>query len=352
MGNKEGTSLVLLTNPEFVQWVLHPNKELDIYWENWMRVHPESIHEVKEAREILLGLKHKPLHVSQEVKSRVLQNILANDKPVSSELSRYSFDYKESRSWLTIKQWYKVAVILVLTCYTGYLLNHFIGSESPSEENQEIQATLITKLTHNGEKLNFKLPDGSSVWLNSGSQLTFPKEFDSLERKVVLIGEGYFEVKKDTLKAFKVVSGNLETEALGTSFNVNFFNPTQVLVSLLSGKVKIQTKALEENFILEPGQQLRYIPTEKEIKIFKVTSEAAIGWKEGLLTFKNAGFNEVIESLERWYGVKIQVSGKPSKAWKLSGRYENQNLDLVLDRMSFVENFNYEINRKIIHLKF
>ena len=243
-------------------------------------------------------------------------------------------------------------MILVLTCYSGYLLNQFIGSEIPTVEIDEIQPTLITKTTHNGEKLNFKLPDGSSVWLNSGSQLTFPKEFDSLERNVALIGEGYFEVKRDTLRAFKVVSGNLETEALGTSFNVNFFNPKQVLVSLLSGKVKIQTKALEESYILEPGQQLQYIPTEKEIKILKVTSETAIGWKDGLLSFKNAGFSEVIKSLERWYGVTIQVSGNPSKNWKLSGRYENQNLDLVLDRMSFIEDFNYEIVRKNIHLKF
>ncbi|WP_048644247.1 FecR family protein [Cyclobacterium amurskyense] len=352
MTNRKETSLVLLTNPEFVQWVLHPNKELDMYWNNWMKVHPESIQEVKKAREMLQGLQHEPLHVSQGVKSRVLQNVLANDQAVSSEISRYPFDYKETKSWLTIKQWYKVAVILVLTCCSGYLLNQFLGSKETVEVIKETVPTLIAKTTHTGEKLNFKLPDGSTVWLNSGSELTFPEEFDSLERKVILLGEGYFEVKKDSLRPFRVVSGNLETEALGTSFNVNFFDPEKILVSLLSGSVRIQSKTADSSYILNPGQQLQFIPMEKAFKISKVTSETAIGWKDGLLSFKNAGFNEVIKSLERWYGVNIQVTGKPSKTWKLSGKYKNQNLDLVLDRMSFVENFNYEINRKNIHLKF
>ena len=71
MTNRKETSLVLLTNPEFVQWVLHPNKELDMYWNNWMKVHPESIQEVKKAREMLQGLQHEPLHVSQGVKVMV-----------------------------------------------------------------------------------------------------------------------------------------------------------------------------------------------------------------------------------------------------------------------------------------
>ena len=259
---------------------------------------------------------------------------------------------RELKSWLTIKQWYKVAVILVLTCCSGYLLNQFLGSKETVEVIKETVPTLIAKTTHTGEKLNFKLPDGSTVWLNSGSELTFPEEFDSLERKVILLGEGYFEVKKDSLRPFRVVSGNLETEALGTSFNVNFFDPEKILVSLLSGSVRIQSKTADSSYILNPGQQLQFIPMEKAFKISKVTSETAIGWKDGLLSFKNAGFNEVIKSLERWYGVNIQVTGKPSKTWKLSGKYKNQNLDLVLDRMSFVENFNYEINRKNIHLKF
>jgi len=352
MDNGEETSLLLLTNPEFVQWVLYPNKELDIYWNNWMHVHPENLSEVKKAREILLGLQHHPLNISQGVKSRVLKNILANDKADQSNYSAYPLSYRERKSWRTINQWYKVAVILVLTCFSGYLLSKFAVPEKPMEKLVEIQPVVITKATQFGEKLNFKLPDGSSVWLNSGSQLSFPEKFDSLERKVVLLGEGYFEVKKDTSRVFKVVSGDLETEALGTSFNINFLNPQEVLVSLLTGKVKIQSESLAESYLLVPGEQLQYIQTDNHFKISKIATETVIGWKEGLLSFKNAGFEEVVASLERWYGVNIQVSGRPLKTWRLSGKYKNQNLDLVLDRMSFVEYFNYEINGKNIHLKF
>ena len=352
MDNAEETSLLLLTNPEFVKWVLYSNKELDIYWNNWMHVHPENLSEVKKAREILIGLQHHPLNVSQEVKSRVLQNILANDKAYPSNYSSYSVSYKERKSWRTINQWYKVAVILVLTCCSGHLLSKFAVPEKTMEKLVKIQPAVITKATQFGEKLNFKLPDGSSVWLNSGSQLSFPEKFDSLERKVVLLGEGYFEVKKDTSRVFKVVSGNLETEALGTSFNINFLNPQEVMVSLLTGKVKIQSEPTAESYLLAPGEQLQYIQIDNHFKISKIQSETVIGWKEGLLSFKNAGFDEVVASLERWYGVNIRVSGMPSKSWILNGKYKNQNLDLVLDRMSFIEYFNYDINGKKIHLKF
>lgn len=348
MNKKEDVFLLLVTNPEFVKWVLESNEELEIYWNNWVQAHPDQLMEVKKAREILLGLKDHPVIVSEDVKSKVLQNILEQEKPDEIE---FHFHQKRN-SWLTIKQWYKVAVILVLTCFTGYLLSQFNTAKSINNEVSLPKPILITKATLFGEKLNFKLPDGSSVWLNSGSQLTFPETFDSLERKVVLLGEGYFEVKKDTSRVFKVVSGDIETEALGTSFNVNFFDPNKVLVSLLSGKVKIHSGPTAESYVLDPGEQLQYLKPDNRFRVNKFSDALAIGWKEGLLTFENAGFKEVIAVLERWYGVNIKVSGQPKKPWLLSGKYYNQNLDLVLDRMSFVEYFKYEIDGKKIHLKF
>jgi ferric-dicitrate binding protein FerR (iron transport regulator) len=348
MDRKEDLTLLLLTNPEFVKWVKEPNEELDFYWTNWMQAHPGNVKEVKVAREILLGLKEQPQMVSQDVKSRVLQNILAHEQANEIDFQAH----RNSHSWLTIKQWYKVAVILILTSFTGYLLSQFMTAEPKEQEALVSKPVMLTKTTHFGEKLNFKLPDGSSVWLNSGSQLTFPETFDSLERKVFLLGEGYFEVKKDSSSVFKVVSGNIETAALGTSFNINFFDPNEVFVSLLTGKVEIHSESANKSYLLDPGEQLQYKQTENHFNISEFSDASAIGWREGLLVFENATFDEVVSVLERWYGVEIQVTGKPKKSWALSGKYFNQTLDLVLDRMSFIENFKYEINRKKIHLKF
>ncbi|MDO6439347.1 DUF4974 domain-containing protein [Cyclobacterium sp. 1_MG-2023] len=348
MDRKEDIPILLLTNPEFVKWVKEPNEELDIYWMNWMQAHSEKVMEVKKAREILLGLKDQPYKVSDDVKSRVLQNILAHEQA-------YEIDFQvhqSSHSWLTIKQWYKVAVILVLTSFMGYLLSQFVTAEPTKSEAQVSKPVMLTKSTHFGEKLNFKLPDGSSVWLNSGSQLTFPERFDSLERKVTLLGEGYFEVKKDSSRVFKVVSGNIETAALGTSFNINFFDTNEVFVSLLTGKVEIHSDSANKTYLLDPGEQLQYKQVTNQFNITEFSDAEAIGWREGLLVFENAAFDEVVAVLERWYGVEIQVIGKPRMSWALSGKYFNQTLDLVLDRMSFIEYFKYEINGKKIYLKF
>jgi hypothetical protein len=352
MSKAKEISLFLLSNPEFVQWVIDPNQELDIYWNNWLQAHREHFNEVKKARELILGLHHKPLEIQAEVKSRVLLNVLAHDKTKSGSFIPHPSLNKEWNIWLSIKQGYKVAMILILICLLGYLINQFALPDRLVQKPENLKPSFITKTTNFGEKLNFKLPDGTNVWLNSGSQLTFPDEFDSLERRVVLKGEGYFDVKEDEISVFKVVSGNLETEALGTSFNINFLNPEKVLVSLIDGKVKIQYIPFEESYLLAPGEQLQYYKTNKDFKITKFNTEMSIDWKEGLLSFKNAKFQEVVASLERWYGVQIRVSGKPSSPWSLSGKYKNQTLDLVLDRMSFVETFKYEINGKNVHLKF
>lgn len=348
MDKKEDIALLLLTNPEFVKWVKEPTEELDIYWNNWMQAHSEKVMDVKEAREILLGLKGPANNVAGEVKSRVLQNILAHE-----DANEINFHVRrDAHSWLTIKQWYKVAVILVLTSFMGYLLSQFATAESKDKEALVSEPEMLTKATHFGEKLNFKLPDGSSVWLNSGSQLTFPETFDSLERKVYLLGEGYFEVKKDSSRAFKVVSGNIETAALGTSFNIDFFNPNEVFVSLLTGRVEIHSDSANQSYFLDPGEQLQYKQADNHFNITTFSDAETIGWREGLLVFEKAAFKEVIAVLERWYGVEIKVTGKPKKPWALSGRYFNQTLDLVLDRMSFIEYFKYEINGKKIHLNF
>lgn len=348
MDRKEDITLLLLTNPEFVKWVKEPNEELDIYWTNWMQAHPGNVKEVKVAREILLGLKEQPQMVSQDVKSRVLQNILAHEQANEIDFQAH----RNSHSWLTIKQWYKVAVILIFTSFTGYFLGQIKTDEPIKKDALVTKPVMLTKTTHNGEKLNFKLPDGSNVWLNSGSQLTFPETFDSLERKVFLLGEGYFDVKKDSVSIFKVVSGNIETKALGTSFNINFFEPDEVLVSLVTGKVEIHSESANKSYLLAPGEQLQYKQTQDHFNISEFSDAATIGWREGLLVFENATFDEVVAALERWYGVEIQVTGNPNNSWALSGKYFNQTLDLVLKRISFIENFNYEINGKKIHLKF
>ncbi|NHE58265.1 FecR family protein [Cyclobacterium plantarum] len=346
------TTFLLLTDPEFVRWVRSPDAELDTYWKNWLLAHPDKIKSVKEAREIINGLKSKQGVLPKNNKYEVLQKILATETPGTGPSSEKNTSQRDPFFWLIMGQWTKVAAILVFVLVSIFLLSRMAIDPAPLEPADVPKVAMIAKTTQFGEKLNFKLPDGSTVWLNSGSELIFPERFDSLERRVILTGEGFFDVQQDSSSTFRVVSGNLVTEAVGTSFNIKYIDTDQLAVSLVSGKVRINHDSLERGLILQAGQQLSYLDSDRRFEVKPFSTAEITGWREGLLQFSNAGFEEVIRQLERWYGVSISVTGHPSNTWQLSGKYNNQNLDLVLDRMAYIENFEYYISGKNVNLKF
>src|SRR5690606_25342168 len=117
-------------------------------------------------------------------------------------------------------------------------------------------------------------------------------------------------------------------------------------------RVKVENGLTEENVLLLPGQQLKYSQQSNKTVIGSFGKTQVTGWKSGLLQFANASFEEVREELEKWYGVKISVSGQPSRKWNLTGAYQDQNLELVLKRISYIEQLNFTIKDKSVHIKF
>lgn len=362
MEDKKDHINILLSDPEFVKWVKNPDKDLDIYWENWIAAHPDRVCQVKTAKEIILGLRFTQLGEASDLKKDILHRILTKERALDknrhgeisgSPISEKPKTVRQSKFfWIYMSQWTKVAAILIFVLFFSLLAQWYAYVPVHMDEPVVEETAMIAKRTLFGEKLNFKLPDGTSVWLNSGSGLIYPETFDSLSRTVTLLGEGYFEIVEDNARPFKVVSGDLTTVAIGTAFNINQLNEEKLCISLLNGKVKVENNLTEENIILDPGQQLRYFPVTKKSSVGKFSAEDIMAWKEGVLRFSNASFWHVVNSLERWYGVKITVSGRPDNSWLLTGAYKNQNLDLVLERMAYIEAFEYSIKQKNVHLKF
>ncbi|WP_205601990.1 FecR family protein [Cyclobacterium jeungdonense] len=352
MNRQDDIFFFLITNPEFIRWVKHPNPELDTYWKNWMLAHPESLEAVKRAREMVSGLRRPSSIPDAGAKSRVLQTILASDRIPNQQFSKKSISSTKNLFWFALDQWTKVAAILFLTLSSTVLLNKMTYTPPAQEENVISVPEYVTKITRFGEKLTIKLPDGSSVWLNSGTELRFPEKFDSLERRVTLHGEGFFDVIPDSHRPFRVETGKIVTEALGTSFSINDIVEDRLEISLVSGKVKINHNRTGEIVLLNPGEQLSYRDSNQSMEVGTFSAEKILGWKDGILEFSKAGFEEVVKKLERWYGVQITVSGHPENSWQLSGRYANQDLDLVLNRMAFIETFDYSIKGKNVQLKF
>lgn len=154
------------------------------------------------------------------------------------------------------------------------------------------------------------LPDGSLVWLNNASSISFPTRFRERERRVTISGEVYFEVKHDPSKPFRVVSDRQEVEVLGTKFNVNAYkDESAIKTTLLEGSVKIHTA--QRSGLLKPGFQAVLRP--EQIAIRRADVEAVMAWKEGFFQFDRADIQTLMRQLARWYNIEIKYTGSIPK---------------------------------------
>lgn len=337
----------LLANTEFVRWVKNPDPELDTYWSKWMDANPSRIKTLKMAREVVLGFQFETKPVKSEFKDEVLREILSHPHENLS-VAEFSISNKGNVArksiWLRSQQGYRVAAIILLVLTFSWIYSLTVPNVEPILE--EVQIANITKSTREGERLNFRLPDGSTVWLNSNSSLSFPENFTQEERAVSLEGEAFFEISHNPVKPFRVTSSNLITTALGTSFNITTLEAEKVKVALLTGKVKIENRLDESREYLIPGQQLSYSLDENKSIIDRFDPTKVIGWKDGVLAFDHDEFHNVVQSLEKWYGVKISVQGNPARKWDVSINFDNASLEQVLFRLSYIEDFEFDIQGK------
>jgi len=341
----------LLTNPEFVRWVRHPDKDLDTYWKNWMEANPERVEDLKSAREIIEGIQFEEILPNAEISAEVLAKILKESSVLENMVSKESKEKKSLADWFNqIGQVYKVAAILIIAL--AMYLPNFLQKNEASESSESNRIPWIEKSTAQGEKLNITLPDGSRVWLNSGSKLKFPERFSETERYMSITGEAYFEVKKDSLKPFRVESDGFVTTALGTAFNISTKSKAMLKVSLVEGKVSVDRNLENDQIILNAGQEFQFDRAENNKRIKNFNPEKVIAWKEGKIIFENASLPEVVQTLENWYGVKFSLINAEKINWKFSGEYHNQILENILNSISYVENFEYDINGKNVELKF
>jgi len=190
------------------------------------------------------------------------------------------------------------------------------------------------------------LADGTKVWVNASSELTFPVQFGKTERKVSLKGEAYFEVAKDPSKPFIVEIGDSRIEVLGTHFNVNSYDD-EVLTTLLEGSVKVANDRSER--LLVPGQQASV--KHHQIKVEEANIIKAVAWKNGEFYFKRDGMVDILEEIARWYDLEVDFSGF-STAKRYSGSISrNSKLSEVLEMLRFVSGVEVTIEGKTIRVQ-
>ncbi|MBO9151360.1 FecR family protein [Chitinophaga sp. GCM10012297] len=165
-----------------------------------------------------------------------------------------------------------------------------------------------TMRTPRGRQFRLTLPDGSKVWLNAASAITYPTAFTGGERNVEIEGEAYFEVSGDAAKPFRIKTGEgAEVEVLGTRFNISAYrNDEDMRTTLVEGAVRVTSQ--QRSRVLAPGQQA--IVTARQLKVEeRADITKALAWKNGLFDFSGMPLQTVLRQLERWYDIEVEYRG-------------------------------------------
>lgn len=189
---------------------------------------------------------------------------------------------------------------------------------------------MVEVLTSTNQQKQCTLSDGTTILLNSCSKVTYPSEFKDSVRVVTLIGEAYFSVASDVTKPFIVKTKDLSVRVLGTQFNISDYpSDDRTITTLNSGKIQvdIQAEKADSRYILKPNQEIVFNKIDKSVLINTVTGKN-IGWKDGSLVFQDDTFNDIVNSIERRFGVTIE--------------YDKQGFSNIPYTLKFVNNESLE----------
>lgn len=212
--------------------------------------------------------------------------------------------------------------------------------DASSANTQE--TTLNTIEVPIGGQWQVKLPDGSLVFLNASSSITYPTRFKGNERRVVLKGEAYFEVTHNPAMPFKVESQKQIVEVLGTHFNVMAYTNEPCKTTLVEGSVSIS--GANSTKILQPGEQA--LLTDQSLIVKQADVEEAIAWKNGYFKF-NGSLKDIMSKIARWYDVEVVYDADVDQNKEFVGEISRyKNLSSALNIMETTGNIRFKIEKR------
>jgi ferric-dicitrate binding protein FerR (iron transport regulator) len=230
--------------------------------------------------------------------------------------------------------------------------------------------------TKNGSKSKLQLPDGTQVWLNSGSSISYESDFGVATRQVKLIGEAFFDVVKDNARPFIIHTATVDIKVLGTAFNVRSYPEEKATAtSLIRGAVEITLKSnADKKIFLKPNEKLivsndsswlekdsiRVGDVRKKPTVMTLTQvhhldkdsvASEVLWTKNKLVFEGETLSEVALKLERWYGVKVTIQGDELKNTEYTGVFSDDNLTDVLYALQLSGNFKYVVRKNEVIIR-
>ncbi|WP_175628657.1 FecR family protein [Bacteroides acidifaciens] len=211
------------------------------------------------------------------------------------------------------------------------------------------QLTQISIEAPYGSKTKLYLPDGTLVWLNAGSKMSYAQDFGINERALNLTGEAYFEVTKNKHIPFKVHTDELDVKVLGTKFNFrNYQDDLEAKVCLLEGKVALSTQQKET--ILHPDQQALLDKKTGKLLISSTKAAYSAEWTNDRLYFDEALLPDIVKELERSYNIKITIADAALNSVRFYGNFRRreQSIREIMDVLSSTDKMTYTIEGKNI----
>ncbi|MGJ1536294.1 FecR family protein [Sphingobacterium multivorum] len=200
-----------------------------------------------------------------------------------------------------------------------------------------------------GEQFNFALPDGTRVWLNAATKISFPRFFAATERMIQLEGEAYFEVTKNATKPFKVMANGTEVMVHGTHFNVVAYpKEKSVKTTLFEGAVTVRKD--QKEMALKPGYEVISAVDRSDMHVQKADLEQAMAWRNGYFIFNDMDVASVMKTVARWYNISV-VTDKGLPVKRIGGSFPIAGkLDDLLQDLEFLSGFKFKRTGKEVRI--
>lgn len=256
--------------------------------------------------------------------------LLGNEKEIRKGKKKISINLNSLRTELI-----KIAAVVAIT-----LVGSYFYYESVLDKDLMAMQTISVPA---GQRISFTMTDGTNVWLNARTSLTYPVKFGKKNRQVILDGEAYFDVAKDKTKPFVVKTEKYNVEVLGTKFDVDAYSETgEFETTLMSGSVKIASlDDPSEELMLKPDNKV-YLQDGK-LQVTPVSDYNPYRWKEGLICFKDATFLSIMKDFEKYYGLNILVKNKEVRKFFYTGKFrQTDGIDYALRVLQRDIKFTYQ----------
>lgn len=264
---------------------------------------------------------------------------------------------------LHLYKWTSIAACVLLVLSVGLNLTKTGGKPADTSRIAVLDSLPADQknyyYTVKGAKARLELPDGSVVWLNSDSKLTYPCRFEGKTREVQLSGEALFEVVKNREIPMVVnTNRNLKIKVYGTSFNVRSYdNDIKAVTTLYNGEIELITKdsrgkekitRMLPNQIYEIADTAPEVPVETQIAdLTEITNQRA--WTEGRLVFDNTPLGEVIKSLERWHGTLFEIQDASILDFTITATFRSESIVQIMEMLEYCALIDYSIdNNKVL----